>query len=342
MTGAEATYGQSAHQGMALAIQQVNEEGGIQGRRIRLVTLDSMGRPDESARAITKLINQPEVMAILTGVVSSNALAMTPIAQQYQIPFIATISTHPKVTSQGDYIFRVCLMDSFQGEVMARFAIDNLKLKKAVILQDHKSDYSIGLAEKFSSTFSSKGGEVLMTQTYSAGDVDFKSQLTAVRAKKPDMIYIPGYYTDVSLIARQARELGMEIPLLGGDGWDSPKLKEIGGDALSGSYFSASYSPEAGISQLKKFQSDYKRVFNSIPDGLAVTGYEGAQVLVNALKRVKTLSRLEIRNALSSSQVFQTLTGSLSFDSSRNAIRSAVVLQIEKGGGLKYQATLSP
>jgi len=340
MTGIEATYGLSAHRGISLAVQEVNALGGVRNKKLKLITLDSLGRPDESARAITKLITQNKSSVIMTGVISSNALAMAPIAQQNKIPFIATIATHPKVTDAGDHIFRVCLMDSFQGTVMAKFASEHLKLKKIAILKDVKSDYSIGLAETFTSVLQSAGGEVILDQVYSAGDIDFKSQLTAIRSKNPEAIYIPGYYTDVSLIARQARELGIKSPLLGGDGWDSPKLKEIGGDALSGSYFSGFYSPEAPAPQLKSFLANYEKAYGSMPDGLAVMGYEGVQVLVDAIKRAPQVDAQGIREALAKTKEVETLTGQVSMDEKRNAERAAVVLMIQKDGSLKYQATV--
>jgi len=342
MTGIEATYGLAAHQGIELAIQEINAAGGVRGKNLKLITLDSQGKPDESARAITRLISQDHASLIMTGVISSNALAMAPIAQKNHVPFIATIATHPKVTDLGDYIFRVCLMDSFQGEVMAKFALKNLKLKKVAILRDVKSDYSIGLAETFTSILKAGGGEIVIDQSYSAGDIDFKSQLTAVRSKKPDAIYIPGYYTDVSLIARQARELGIEAPLLGGDGWDSPKLKEIGGAALAGSYFSGFYSPEEPSPRLKDFLTHYQNRYHVNPEGLAVMGYEGVQVMVNALNQAQTIDSQGIRDALANTQKVETVTGTVSMDAKRNAMRSAVVLMIEKSGNLKYQASIAP
>lgn len=342
MTGAEATYGMNAHQGIALAIQEINEAGGVKGKKLKLLTLDSQGKPDESTRALTKLISKDKVSAVLAGVISSNALAMAPIAQQNKIPFVATIATHPKVTTLGDYIFRVCLMDSFQGKVMAKFALENLKVKKVAILRDVKSDYSIGLSETFTSVIREGGGEIVMSQTYTANDNDFKSQLTAVRAKNPEAIFIPGYYTDVSLIARQARELGMNIPLLGGDGWDSPKLKEIGGEALTGSYFVSFYSAEQATPSLKAFIERYKKAYGAAPDGLALGGYEGAQVLADAIRRAKTLDSVGIRDALAQSEHVATASGEVSMDQKRDAIRSAVVQQIEKNGNLKYQATVNP
>ncbi len=342
MTGIEATYGLAAHQGIMLAVDAVNSAGGVRGKKLKWITLDSQGKPDESARAVTRLIFQDHAQVILTGVISSNALAMAPIAQENKIPLIAAIATHPKVTQLGNFIFRICLMDSFQGNVMARFALDHLKLKKIAILRDIKSDYSVGLADTFTTVLKGGGGEIVLEQSYSAGDIDFRSQLTAIRARKPDALYLPGYYTDVSLIARQARELGLDIPLLGGDGWDSPKLKEIGGQALSGSYFSGFYSSASPTVKLKDFIASYQKKYHELPEGLAVMGYEGVQILVDALERAPQSNSIGIREALAANHPVETLTGRISMDQNRNALRSAVVLKIEKSGNLKYEVTVSP
>ncbi|RYZ64465.1 MAG: ABC transporter substrate-binding protein, partial [Proteobacteria bacterium] len=244
MTGSEATFGTSTHNGILLALKEINDAGGINGKKIELITVDNQSKSEEAALGTSKLITQNHVIAVLGEVASSRSLVMAPIAQQNGTPMISPSSTNPKVTQVGDYIFRTSFIDPFQGEVMARFASENLKAKKIAILKDVKSDYSMGLSQYFINTLLKSGGEILVEQSYAAGDLDFKSQLTAIRAKNPDAIYVPGYYTEVGLIARQARELGMKMPLLGGDGWDSPKLFEIGGKAIEGSYYSNHYSAE--------------------------------------------------------------------------------------------------
>ena len=202
---------------------------------LELITIDDQGKPEEAATAITKLVTQDKVVAVLGEVASSRSFAMAPIAQQYKTPMISPSSTNPKVTQQGDYIFRVCFIDPYQGEVMAKFALNDLNYKNVAVLRDIKNDYSVGLADYFIQAFNKHGGKVLLDQSYSAGDIDFKSQLTAIRQSNPEAIFVPGYYTEVGLIARQARELGINVPLLGGDGWNSTKLMEIGGSAIQGS-----------------------------------------------------------------------------------------------------------
>lgn len=256
LTGNEATFGTSTRDGIELAVRQINQSGGIKGHTVRVKVYDDQGKAEEAAAAITKLITEDHAIAILGEVASSRSLAAAPIAQRYQVPMISPSSTNPKVTQVGDYIFRVCFIDPFQGYVMAKFASTYLKAHTAAILRDVKSDYSIGLADVFTRSFKAAGGTIVRDEAYSGGDVHFKSQLTALRSIKPDVIFIPGYYTEVALIARQARELGIEAPLLGGDGWDSPKLLEIGSKYVNNAYFSNHYSDEQPTPEVKRFVTD--------------------------------------------------------------------------------------
>lgn len=341
LTGNEATFGTSTRDGIRLAIEKINEGGGIQGKKLRVITMDNQGKPEEAATAVTKLITQDNVTAILGEVASSRSLAMAPIAQANKVPMVSPSSTNPKVTQIGDYIFRVCFIDPFQGSVMAKFAHGTLKVKRAAILRDVRNDYSVGLANFFAETFKKLGGEIVMDQSYSAGDVDFKSQLTSIKTKAPEAIFVPGYYTEVGLIARQARELGIQAPLLGGDGWDSAKLTEIGGPALNGSYFSNHYSPDDQSEHVQKFISEYKIKFGGIPDGLAAMGYDAAMVLADAMRRAKTLSREDIRQALAETRDFQGVTGRITIDQERNAVKPAVVLEV-KSNGFAFKQTINP
>ncbi len=341
MTGGEATFGISTHRGIELAIQELNSSGGIKGKKLSLVTIDDQGKPEEAATATTKLITQENVSAIIGEVASSRSLAMAPIAQANQVPMISPSSTNPKVTQQGDYIFRVCFIDPFQGAVMAQFALDKLKVKKASILRDVKNDYSVGLADYFTKTFVAGGGTIAVDQSYSAGDIDFKSQLTAIRAQEAEVLFVPGYYTEVGLIARQARELGVKMVFLGGDGWDSPKLKEIGGEALNGAYFSNHYSAESTSENVQNFISRYKTAYEEIPDGLAAMGYDAMMVLADAMKRATDLTGPALRTALAETKDFQGVTDKITIDAERNAVKSAVVLRVENGE-FKYETTVSP
>ena len=342
MTGSEATFGTSTHNGIELAVSQINEKGGVKGKKFQIISLDDQGKPEEAATAVTKLITQNGVTVIIGEVASSRSLAMAPIAQQYKIPMISPSSTNPKVTEQGDYIFRVCFIDPFQGTVMAKFALETLKLKKVAILRDVKNDYSVGLADYFRETFVKGGGTIVVDQSYSAGDIDFKSQLTSIRTKVPEAIFVPGYYTEVGLIARQARELGIKAPLMGGDGWDSPKLKEIGGSAIDGSYFSNHYSHEDKAPYVQDFISKFKAAYGVIPDGLAAMGYDAAMVFADSLARSKSLSTSDIREAIATTKAYQGVTGKITINEKRDAIKSAVILKVDPSGEFKYMTTINP
>lgn len=342
MTGNEASFGTSTHNGIVLALKQVNAAGGVQGKNLEVISLDDQGKPDEAATAVTKLITQNGVMAILGEVASTRSIAMAPIAQRYKIPMISPTSTNPDVTKKGSYIFRACFIDPFQGKVMAKFALETLKLKKVAVLIDTNNDYSVGLAKFFTDTFKAAGGTIAVTQNYSAGDQDFKSQLTAIRAQAPEAIYVPGYYTEVGLIARQAKELGIKVPLMGGDGWDSPKLKEIGGAALDGSFFSNHYSTDDKNPKTQAFIADYKKTFGSVPDSMAALAFDATYMLVDAMKRSKNLAPTDVRDALATTKNLKGAAGEITMDPDRNPSKSAVVLKLVNGGDYKYVATVNP
>lgn len=341
MTGSEATFGTSTHHGIELAMDEINAKGGIRGKKLKVVSVDNQGKPEEAATAVRKLITQDHVIAVLGEVASSRSLAMAPIAQEFGIPMISPSSTNPGVTQQGDHIFRVCFIDPFQGTVMAKFAFDTLKVKRVAILRDVKNDYSVGLSNYFGEKFRSLGGEIVMDQSYSAGDMDFKSQLTAIRSKEPEAIFVPGYYTEVGLIARQARELGLKVPLMGGDGWDSPKLTEIGGSAMNGNYFSNHYSAESTDPDVVSFVGKYRKRYGQVPDSLAAMGYDAMLVLADAMSRAAELSPRSIRDAIAATKNFKAVTGTITMDENRNALKPAAVLKVE-AGKLKFQTSVQP
>lgn len=341
LTGNEATFGKMTNMGIKLAFKQINDAGGIKGKTLKLFTLDDQGKSEEAATVVTKLITQEKVMAILGEVASSRSLAAAPIAQQYKIPMITPSSTNPKVTEVGDYIFRVCFIDPFQGTVMAKFALEHLKIKKVAILSDVKSDYSLGLASFFKETFTQMGGTVVTEQSYSSGDIDFKGQLTNIKSAGPEAIYIPGYYTEVGLIAQQARQLGLTQPMMGGDGWDSSKLYEIGKDAVNGSYFSNHYTTESSDPAVQKFIADFKNEYGQIPDGLAAMGYDAALVLGDSLKRAAELTPAALRQAIAETKDFPGVTGKITLNEQRNAVKAAVVVQVN-GATNKYVTTVNP
>ena len=341
LTGSEATFGISTRNAIELALREVNAAGGVKGKKIEIRVYDNQSKPEEAAQAANRLINQDQVLLILGEVASSNSMAMAEKAQPARVPMISNASTNPKVTEIGDYIFRVCFIDPFQGYVMAKFAHDNLKLNKVAVLRDLGSAYSQGLADVFERKYTEMGGKIVARETYTKGSTDFRSQLTAIKRAQPDGIYIPGYYNDIGLIARQARELGITSKLMGGDGWDSDKLFELGGAAVEGSYFSNHYSPDDPNPRIQRFIADYKAAFGSVPDALAALGYDAAMVAVDAMKRAPTLDRTAVRDAIAATKNFPGVTGTITLDDKRNATKSAVVLEVGKGK-TKYVATIAP
>lgn len=341
MTGSEATFGQSTDEGIRLAIDEANAAGGIKGKKIKLITMDNQGKAEEAASVVTRLIEQEKVVALLGEVASSRSLAAAPIAQAKKVPMLTPSSTNPKVTEVGDFIFRACFIDPFQGTVMAKFASENLKVKKVAILRDVKSDYSVGLADYFAAKFKELGGEIVADLSYQSQDVDFKGQLTQIKSKQPEALFIPGYYTEVGLIARQARELGIKAPLMGGDGWDSPKLSEIGKDAVNGAYFSNHYSTESKDPVAVEFLNKFKAKYNKQPDGLSSVAYDATKMLLKAIENSPEVSATAIRDQLASIKEFAGATGKISIDDKRNAVKSAVVVQVQ-GSENKYVTTINP
>jgi branched-chain amino acid transport system substrate-binding protein len=339
LTGDTATFGRSTDAGMRLAIDEINGAGGVLGKPIDLVTEDDRSVTEEARTAAQKLIQRDAVVALLGEVASSRSLAAAPEAQRASIPMISPGSTNPRVTEVGDYIFRGCFIDPFQGSVMARFAMEELKAKKLAILFDFKQDYSVGLAQFFRETLQKQGGELVADERYSSGDIEFRAQLTTIRAGNPDAIFVPGYYTEVGLIAKQARELGITVPLLGGDGWDSEKTIEIGGDAVEGYYFSTHYAADSDDPKVKEFVDRYRQKYSQTPDAMAALGYDTVRILADALTRAGTTEGPKLRDAIAATSGFAGVTGKISMDEQRNARKDAVVLKIE-GGKFKYFRTV--
>jgi len=345
MTGSEATFGDSSDKGIQLAIEEVNAAGGVKGRQLALKTYDDQGRPEEASVAATRLIVQDRVAVLLGEVASSRSLAMAPIADSKGVPMVTPSSTNPEVTVTRDgkvrpFVFRVCFIDPFQGTVMAKFA-HGRGIARVAVLRDIKNAYSVGLADFFLSKFRELGGTVVDDQSYKAGDPDFKAQLTAIKGKNPQAIYVPGYYTDVALIARQARELGMKQPLMGGDGWDSAKLYEIGGKALDGSFFSNHYSPDDPSPRIQEFVTRFKARWGAVPDSLAAQAYDAGRIAADAMTRATDLSGAAIRDALAATKDYPGVTGVITIDAQHNAVKPAVVLEIENNAA-KWVATVEP
>ena len=331
LTGSTATFGISTKNGIEIAVDEANKAGGVLGKQIRVIVEDDQSLPQEAQTVVTKLINKDHVIALLGEVSSSRTLAAAPTAQDAKIPMISPSATNPEVTKKGDYIFRVCFLDPFQGYVMAKFATNTLKIKNVAILRDIKNDYSVGLAEAFTENLKKMGGNIVANESYSEGDTDFSAQLTSIRSKNPEAIFVPGYYQEVGLIARQARKLGITVPLMGGDGWDSPKLTEIGGDALNGSYYSNHFSVYDPSPAIQNFVSEYKNRYGSVPDALAGLGYDAARVLIDAIKRADSTEPSKIRDAIAATKDFPGISGKITIGKDRNAVKAAVVLQVKDG-----------
>src|SRR5262245_3347509 len=341
LTGTTATFGISTKNGIDMAVDDINKAGGLLGKQVRVIVEDDQGKPEEAQTVVTKLINKDQVIAVLGEVASSRTMAAAPVAQQNGIPLISPSSTNPKVTQIGDYIFRVCFIDPFQGLVMAKFADNTLKVKNVAVLRDIKNDYSVGLADVFIDNFKKMGGNIVADESYSAGDTDFSAQLTSIKSRNPQAIYVPGYYTEVGLIARQVKKLGFNATLMGGDGWDSPKLIDIGGEAMNGNYYSNHFSVDDPSPKIQKFVADYKARFGGVPDNLAGLGYDSANVLFDAIRRADSTDPAKLRDALAQTKNFAGVTGTITLDQDRNAVKPAVVLQVQNGK-LEYRETVNP
>jgi branched-chain amino acid transport system substrate-binding protein len=341
MTGSEATFGQSTHNGIMLATKEINAAGGVKGKKIAVKAYDDQGRAQEAGTAVTRLITDDKVVAVLGEVASSLSIAGGRVAQQYGVPMITPSSTNPQVTQIGDMIFRVCFLDDFQGWAGAKFARDHLKAEKAAILYDQAQAYSKGLNDYFGKSFEQLGGKIAIRQAYTGGDQDFSAQLTSIRDAKVDVVYLPGYYTDAANVMLQARKLGVTAPFLGGDGWDSSQLPAIGGQAVEGSYFTNHYSPDEERPLVQEFVKKYQADYGGSPDGLAALGYDAAKLLYDAMGRAESLEGKALAKAIAATKEFQGVTGVFSIDEKRDAKKPAVVV-VMKGGKPAYVTTISP
>ncbi|HEY4426309.1 MAG TPA: ABC transporter substrate-binding protein [Pyrinomonadaceae bacterium] len=334
-TGTTANFGISSVNGIKMAADEINAAGGINGKQVELLVQDDRSDASEAATIVTKFVTQDQVHAVIGEVASTRSLAAAPIAQNAKIPMLTPSSTNPDVTKKGDFIFRSCFIDPYQGAAIAQFAAKTLGAKTAAIMVDRKNDYSTGLEKVIDQTFTKFGGKIVATQSYQEGDQDFNAQLTSLKGSNPEVIFVPGYYNDVGLIAKQARDKGITVPLIGGDGWDSEQLYKIGGTALNGSYFTNHYSPYDTAPNVVKFVNDYKKRYNSTPDALAATAYDAANIMFDAVKRSKSLSGPDIRDALQATNAFPGVTGTVTFNQNRDAVKPIVMIEIKDGG--KYE-----
>lgn len=340
LTGPQATFGESSDRGVKLALDEINASGGVLGQQIRLITKDNQSKPGETSTAVRELITRHKVVALIGEVASGRSLEAAPIAQRSGIPMISPSSTSEKVTEAGDHVFRVCFIDPFQGKVCAKFA-RGLGVTKAAILTDVSKDYSMGLTKSFRSEFTSRGGAITGEQSYSGGDKDFSAQLTAIKADNPQAIFLPAYYTDAPLIIRQARQLGITAPFIGGDGWDSPELVAVGGDSVEGCYFSNHFSDQSTDPKVTSFVTAYRKKYGSNPDAISALGYDALFILADAMKRAGTTDPAKVNTAIAATKDFPGVTGKITLDEHRNPNKPAVMLQV-KNGKFVYVETIVP
>lgn len=343
LTGKEASLGQSSHQGTVLAVETLNAAGGVLGRKLQLITEDTQSKAGESGTAVRKLITRDKVVAILGEVASSRSLEGAPICQRLKVPMVTPASTNPKVTQTGDYIFRVCFIDPFQGPVMAKFALETLKAKRLGLMVSASSAYSVGLARYFKEAILAGGGTIAAEQKYQEGDKDFKAQLTAIRAAGVDAIFNPGYYNEGALMVKQARDLGITVPMFGADSWEAEALIELGGKAVEGVYLCSHYSPSDPSPRVQDFVAAYRKRWGSAyaPDSNASLGYDSVLVLADAIRRAGSTDREAIRDALAATKSFSAVTGNITIDQNRDASKSAVIITV-KNGRFEFVQTIEP
>jgi branched-chain amino acid transport system substrate-binding protein len=341
LTGGVSQFGISCHHGFDLAFDEINQGGGVLGQKLELVTEDDQSKPGQSSTAVRKLITQDKVVAILGDATSSATLEAAPIAQSDKIPLITPSATNPRITELGDYIFRVCFLDEFQGRVLARFVREKLNARKIVALIDVKQDYSVDLAKFFKDEFSKLGGTVVGEQSYATGDTDFRAQLTSIRAAQPDVVFVPGYYQEVALIVKQGRQIGLHMPFVGCDGWANQALLQIGGKAVDGCYFTNHFAPDDPSPIVKEFVAKFQEKYGAPPDTFAALGYDAARLLADAIKRAGSTDSKALRDSLAETSGFEGVTGRISFDANRNASKPGLIVTV-KGGKFEIAERIAP
>ncbi|MEK4231190.1 ABC transporter substrate-binding protein [Solibacillus sp. FSL H8-0538] len=337
LSGGVASYGSSIGDGAVLAIEEINAAGGIDGRLLELIKVDNKSENSEATTAAIRLAEQEKVVAMLAPATSGNSVATVQIANQYKVPIVTGSGTAPNVTvnedgSVNEYAFRTCFIDPFQGTVAANFAADELDVKNVAIFADNASDYAKGLAASFKETITGKGGNVVAEEAYVAKDTDFRSTLTRIKAANPDFIFIPGYYEEVGLIVKQARELGIDVPLMGADGWDSPTLVDLAGaDALNNTYIINHYSSEDPDATIQEFVEAFKGKYNQAPNAFHALGYDSIYFIKDAIERADEVTGEAIQKALASTKDLSLITGTFTVDENHNPVKSATVLEFVDG-----------
>ncbi len=349
LTGNSASFGKSSLNGMKLAVKEINAKGGVLGKQLEIVVADNKSEAAEAANAVQKLVSQDKVAAIVGSNLSSSVIAAIPINTGAKTLVITPMGTNPAVTvdaktgKTNDFMFRAPFIDPFQGTVAANFVSKTLKAKTAVVYIDNSSDYAKGLAQFFKENFEKLGGKVVGSEAYLQKDTDFKATLTKIKALNPDLIYIPGYYQEVGLIIKQARELGMNMTMIGGDGWDSNKLPEIAGKAaLEGTYFTNAYSPNDTAESVKSFVAAYQKEYNNeVPDVFAAMSYDSVMLIANAIAKAGAVDNVKIKDAMAATKDFQVATGKVTFDAQHNPVKPAVIIE-HKDGKQTFKEKVNP
>ncbi|ABO50753.1 amino acid/amide ABC transporter substrate-binding protein, HAAT family [Desulforamulus reducens MI-1] len=348
LSGPVATFGTAMKNGAEMYFEEVNAAGGVLGKKIKFNVMDNKSDATEAANVATRLITQDKVVAVMGAATSGNTMGFMQVATDNKVPIITPsgtaleVTVDPNTKKVRDYVFRTCFIDPFQGIVMANFATNDLKAKTAVLYVDNQSPYAKGLAQFFKDSFIKQGGKIVGEEAFMPEDQDFKATLTKIKGLNPDVIYVPAYYEPVGKIVKQGREIGITVPFLGGDGWDSPKLPEIaGGAALNNTYFSNHYSSQKDDPEIKGFVEKYQAKFGQVPDTFAALGYDTAVLLVDAIKRSEDASPEKIKEALANAKDVQAITGKLSFDENHNPIKGAVILEM-KDGKQVYKTYVQP
>lgn len=330
MSGAQASFGNDAINGARLALDQINAAGGVLGHPVKLIVKDTQSRIDETSIAVNQLITEDKVAALIGEIATDRSLVAAPIAQAKGVPMITPGSTNEKVTATGDYIFRVCFTDAFQAAVMAKFA-RSLDAVKAAILFDPSNPYSSGLAESFKKDFLAGRGTIVAEEFYRAGDKDFATQLNSIKARMPEIVFLPSYYGESALIIRQARQAGLDVPFLGTDGWDSPEFLKVGGEAVNNCYFSCHFAAESESPEVRNFVEAYTAKHGTPPPPLAALAYDAVSLAVDGLKRSGTSEGAPFRDALAATKDFPGVTGKISLDQDRNPTKPGIVIRVEDG-----------
>ncbi len=337
LSGQVSTYGTSLVNGIEFAVKEINAKGGVLGKQIELIKVDNKSLGEEAANVSSRLATRDKVVAILGPATSGNVKAALPPAEENKVPLISASSTADDVTvdSKGnvrEYVFKTCFSDSFQGVTMANFAAKELGLLKTAILRDNTSDYSQGLTDAYKKTYAGLGGTIVAEEAYQAKDTDFKTLLTTIKASNPDVLFVPGYYEEVGLIIKQARELGITVPVLGADGFDSPKLLEIAGaDNLNGTYYSNHYTSSDTSPDVVAFRDAFKKEFGNDPDAFNALGYDMAYMVADALERAGEVDREKLKVALAETKNFDGITGTLTMDAFHNPIKAVTILEVKDG-----------